>query len=129
MTGDEIVARARQCVGAPFRAQGRRPEWGLDCIGLAAVATGRLEVPADYPLRGGSAERRERELGRAGFRLMGERRPGDLLVMQAGPGQLHLGILTDSGIVHADAGLRRVVERPGAVPWPLLSAWRVSEED
>ena len=49
---------------------------------------------------------------------------GDLLLCRSGPGQLHLAVGVDGGIVHADAGLRRVVERPGAVPWPVLGVWR-----
>ena len=51
--------------------------------------------------------------------------PGDVLLMAAGPGQLHLGIWTRDGFVHADAGLRRVVERPGMPPWPLIGVWRM----
>jgi hypothetical protein len=53
------------------------------------------------------------------------REVGDVLVMRAGPEQLHLGIVTRAGLVHADAGLRRVVERPGAPEWPVLGNWRV----
>ena len=50
---------------------------------------------------------------------------GDVLLMAAGPGQIHLGIRTAGGFVHADAGLRRVVERPGMPPWPLTGVWRM----
>ena len=32
------------------------------------------------------------------------------------------------GIIHADAMLRRVVERPGPVPWPVLGRWRQGRE-
>ena len=35
-----------------------------------------------------------------------------------------LAIATDAGIIHADAALRRVVERPGAPPWPIVARWR-----
>ena len=28
------------------------------------------------------------------------------------------------GFVHADAQLRRVVERPGEPPWPVIGIWR-----
>ncbi|PTW48809.1 hypothetical protein C8J25_101308 [Sphingomonas faeni] len=42
-----------------------------------------------------------------------------------GPGQVHLGIRTAAGFVHADASLRRVVERPGMPPWPLIGVWRM----
>jgi hypothetical protein len=37
-------------------------------------------------------------------------------------------ILTPGGFVHADAGLRRVVERLGAVPWPVVGCWRLKIE-
>ena len=53
---------------------------------------------------------------------------GDVALASSGPGQLHLMILTPGGFVHADAMLRRVVERPGAVPWPLLGWWRYDGE-
>ena len=40
-------------------------------------------------------------------------KPGDLLLMRPATDQLHLGITTASGFVHADARLRRVVEKLG----------------
>ena len=49
---------------------------------------------------------------------------GDLLVCSVAADQLHLAILTDRGLVHADARLRMVVETPGAAPWPVLSVHR-----
>jgi murein DD-endopeptidase / murein LD-carboxypeptidase len=33
-------------------------------------------------------------------------------------------VLTDGGFVHADAGLRRVVETPGRPDATLIGAWR-----
>ncbi|HEY0325834.1 MAG TPA: NlpC/P60 family protein [Allosphingosinicella sp.] len=122
---DAVVARARQCVGVRFRAQGRGRD-GLDCIGLVATALGIERVPADYALRGGTAERLADGLRASGLRVVKRPSRGDVLVMRAGPGQLHLGIWTGEGLIHADAGLRRVVERPGDAPWPVLSAWRRS---
>lgn len=64
--------------------------------------------------------------------LRGQRRPvgryarGDILLMQAGPAQFHLGCWTGESLIHADARLRRVVELPGPPPWPLLGAWHFS---
>lgn len=49
---------------------------------------------------------------------------GDVLLCRVSAAQLHLAVRTADGIVHADAALRRVVERPGAVPWPIVAAWR-----
>jgi hypothetical protein len=121
-----IVAAARRAVGARFRPHGRDPACGLDCVGVAALAFG-VEAPARYPVRGGSVAGAFRIAAAAG--LVPEQpevaQAGDLLLLEAGPGQLHLAVLTDRGFVHADAGLRRVVETPGPPAWPVLAAWRI----
>jgi hypothetical protein len=46
------------------------------------------------------------------------------MLMRTGPAQLHLAIRTWRGFVHADAALRRVVERPGAPEWEVLGLGR-----
>lgn len=123
MSGAAVVAAARGAVGARFRLHGRDVTGGLDCVGLAALALGR-GAPDDYALRSGDAVRTVAALREAGLIEVTEMAPGDLLLCRTGPGQLHLAIRTEQGIVHADAAARRVVERPGAVPWPVLSCWR-----
>lgn len=124
--GDDVVERARGLLGTRFRPQGRDPGAGLDCVGVAVHALGVAGVRSDYRLRGGSPSELAVELEQAGLTRVASRAVGDLLVLSAGPQQLHLGIWTGSGLVHADAGLRRVVERPGPPPWPVLGAWRRS---
>ncbi len=120
-----IVAAARACLGARFRLHGRSSGTGLDCVGLIACAYGRDRVPAGYALRGGDADRVATEIEAHGFlRISDPPRPADLLLLRPGPHQLHLAILTDRGFIHADAGLRRVTEVPGSLPWPLLGRWR-----
>ncbi len=125
------MARARALAGVRFRPQGRSPAGGLDCIALPAAAAGLdpAMVRRDYGLRGGTPVELERELSRFGFVAADEdaAAPGDLLVCAPGAAQLHLAIFTGSGIVHADAALRRVVERPLPVPWPVLGAWRPAQ--
>lgn len=123
---DEIVAAGRALIGARFLPQGRSPT-GLDCVGLVAAALGVERVPRDYALRGGSATRLAEELAKAGLGRADSARAGDVLVMRSGAAQLHLGIFTGAGLIHGDAGLRRVAERPGAIPWPILSIWRRRE--
>ena len=120
------VAAARSALGVRFRVHGRGAE-GLDCVGLAALAL-RAEgfegaVPSGYALRRGDAGVRAL-IEAAGLVAAEEARPGDLLLLAAGPGQLHLAIDTGDGIIHADAMLRRVVERPG-MRWPVIGRWRV----
>jgi hypothetical protein len=124
----EVVSRARSLVGCRFRPQGREPELGLDCVGLvsAVFEIPPEAVPRDYRLRGGALERLKSELKRF-FRPVRTAVPGDVLIFEIAADQLHLGINTDRGFIHADAGLRRVVEMPGMPSWRLLSAFRRKE--
>ncbi|MGN6277182.1 MAG: peptidoglycan endopeptidase [Sphingomonas sp.] len=123
------MAAARGAVGARFRVHGRAPEEGLDCVGLVAwaLAAGgwRAEVPSGYRLRGDPG-RVAALVERFGLVRVAIGRAGDVVLAASGPGQGHLAILTGDGVVHADAMLRRVVERPGAVPWPVIGFWRFS---
>ena len=126
---DEIVARARALVGTRFRPQGRTVADGLDCIGLVALAVDARNVPRDYALRGAPAARLRAGLRAAGLRTAGpgavdDMAAGDVLVLEPGPGQLHLGLFTGTGLIHGDAAARRVVERPLPLPWPVRGIWR-----
>jgi hypothetical protein len=134
MTGGQKVARAaRACLGARFRPQGRDVALGLDCVGLVAVAFRaagyEASVPRGYPLRGGNGAAFAAVIEAGGLRPVApdEAGEGDLLLLLAGPAQFHLAVRTDTGFVHADAGLRRVIETPGQPPWPILGAWRVPQ--
>ncbi|MEA3015540.1 MAG: hypothetical protein QOI38_262 [Sphingomonadales bacterium] len=126
----EVVARARSLIGVRYRPQGRSEETGLDCIGVAILAfDAPVEaVPRDYRLRGTDLQAIEAELERHGLVRGGafDPRAGDLGLFVPGPAQVHLAVLTGTGLVHADAGLRRVVERPLPSPWPPLAYWRLA---
>ena len=121
-----IEARALACVGARFRLHGRAPETGLDCVGLVARACAAT-APSGYALRGGRAEAIAARLDEAGLARVERAAPGDVVLALAGPAQFHLAVITARGFVHADAGLRRVVERPGDLPWPVIGIWRKGE--
>ncbi len=122
-----VVARARALLGVRFRPHGRGAE-GLDCVGLAAAAFGVSGVPQGYALRGGSAAVLAETVAALGLVPAAAPAPGDLVLLASGPGALHLAIASEDGLIHADAGLGRVVERPGAPPWPVLARWRRPEE-
>ncbi len=117
------LERARGAIGARFRLHGRCVEFGLDCVGLAGLAYG-VAVPRGYALRGGDVAQILAITQAAGLVRVGDARAGDLLLLNVGAGQLHLAIASEVGVIHADAGLRRVVERPGVPPWPELARWR-----
>lgn len=127
--GARAVAAARAALGVRFRLHGRDMD-GLDCVGLAALAL-RAEgfegaVPSGYALRSGHAGHAVKAIEALGLVPAGEAQPGDLLLLRAGPGQLHFAIQTEAGIIHADAVRRRVVERPD-LPWPVIGRWRLNE--
>jgi murein DD-endopeptidase / murein LD-carboxypeptidase len=122
---DKVIARARAAIGTPFRLHGREIESGLDCVGLVAFAYDQHEdIPTGYSLRGGTAQGFARMIG--AFQLVyrrGKFRAGDVLLMQAGAAQFHFGLWTGDSLIHADAILRRTVERPGMPPWPVVGSW------
>ena len=120
------LERARGALGTRFRLHGRGGADGIDCVGLAGLAYG-CAVPSGYRLRSGDAAQVARAVEAAGLVRVDDTRPGDLLLVRSGPGQLHLAIASEDGVIHADAGLRRVVERPGLVPWPVVARWRREE--
>ena len=124
-----MIARARAAIGAAFRLHGRDPADGQDCVGLAAHAFAVGDAPTGYALRRGDADGVALLIAAAGLTRVAAAADGDLLLLRAGPGQLHLGVRVPGGMVHADAGLRRVVERPGEPPWPVLAVFRMTTSD
>jgi cell wall-associated NlpC family hydrolase len=123
-----VAERARSLVGIAYRPKGRGPE-GLDCVGVAALALAlpAAAVPQAYDRRRTAAGVETAFLRASGLEIDETDRiePGDLLVFAPGLGQLHLGIATAGAFVHADLGLRRVVERPFPPPWPIAGVWRL----
>jgi len=123
MNGSQVVARARAAIGVRFRARGRTATGGYDCVGLVGWAYG-VAAPGGYAMRSGDLARVCATVSAAGLVAAEDRRPGDLVLLASGPGQLHLGIDSGTGLIHADAMLRRVVERPDPLPWPVIGRWR-----
>ena len=91
---------------------------------LGAFAIPAEDAPRNYALRGHEEEALHHQLSRR-FRKVRKGRPGDVMMLRAGADQLHLGIKTRQGFVHAHAGIRRVVETPGDPEWPILGFYRI----
>lgn len=124
-----LWAAAEALVGARFRLQGREPATGLDCVGVIvaayAAAGVRLTALDDYALRGFGWQRAEAALQAAGFRrARGAVQLGEVGLFLLPARQLHFALLAPGRLIHADAGLRRVVSAPAARLPEAASRWR-----
>ena len=117
-------------VGCPFRLHGRDPQTGLDCVGLVAAAmaaTGRSAAfPTGYTLRRSSVGALGGIAGALGYReASGAVLRGDVVLYRVGACQFHFGIAADDGkLVHAHAGLRRVICGEACADWQICGHWR-----
>lgn len=125
-----VVRRARRLVGIPFRPQGRDPATGLDCVGVAINAFGidPGAIRRDYRLRGDHQHEIQRTLQRWFHQVHPSApEPGDLILCSVRYDLPHFAIQCGQSFIHADARLRRVVETPGRLEWPVLAVLRPFE--
>lgn len=133
MTREQQLAEAASgCLGIPFRLHGRDPRIGLDCVGLVAVSLvavgAQPSIPTGYALRNRSIDpwlicADHCSLAPAS----GTPQAGDILLFHTGPCQQHLAIAWNaSTIIHAHAGLRRVVRQPLDRSFRIQAHWRLT---
>jgi len=115
MPQTEIFLTARRCVGCRFRHQGRRPDYGLDCIGLIIHVARTLGLSdfdrTDYKKIPGRRAI-SRYAGMAGYpeRRVADMMPGDIVIMRFGQAMEHAAIMSDRGVIHACEKYGKVVE-------------------
>lgn len=130
-SGERIAHHAVALIGAPFRLHGREPATGLDCVGLVSavlVAAGASPVaPQGYRLHNASVLPWLAFARRSGLAVVSDRiAPGDVLLLGLSSVQQHLTIAVGQGdIVHAHAGLRRVVRQRLDPSASILTRWRL----
>lgn len=127
MTPAQLADAARALVGTPFRLHGRDPHKGLDCVGVLAAALGRTDaLPNGYCLRSRTRPATDAFAAELGLIPAEEPvMPGDVVLLRPAICQWHLAIATGAGmIVHAHAGLRKVVHGPLPADWPIAGHWR-----
>lgn len=107
MTADDILTAARQCLGTPFRHQGRLLGFGLDCAGVAIhvarqIGAGHLDVSGygRTPANGQLEQSLDAQPGLERVALSA-RAAGDLLLMRFSSDPQHLAICAGETIIHA----------------------------
>ncbi|EZP74640.1 hypothetical protein BV97_04836 [Novosphingobium resinovorum] len=132
VTDARLAAAALTLVGTPFRLHGREPGVGLDCVGVIEAAFARsgraVRLANGYPLRTRIVPSVRLDLERLGLEPVGDTLlPGDVLMLRPSTCQLHLAmVICGTSVVHAHAGLRRVVHSALPPDWPLLHHWRLA---
>lgn len=116
MTAAEIVAAARTAIGTPFVHQGRVTGVGLDCAGLV-VHVART-IGAEYVDATGYARHPSQGLLEAALAgqpclkrvALGERQPGDVLLMRFAGDPQHLGVFSGDSVIHSYSTVGQVCE-------------------
>ena len=128
-----LAEAAERLIGTPFRLHGRDPEFGLDCVGLVAVAMraiGREPVtPEGYGLANRTIDHWLALAETGGWQTtLREAKPGDLVLVHPAPTRSHLLIRGPrDNFIHAHAGLRRVVSTPSPLVWKVALQWRLAD--
>lgn len=129
--GEALADAAAALIGTRFRLHGRDPATGLDCVGLVhaslAAIGGAPVAPAAYTLRNLSVAPLIAFASRSGLvAATGPTRRGDVILLDLGWCQHHLGIADGpQAMIHAHAGLRRVVRQPLTGSAPIVRSWRL----
>lgn len=129
--GAALADAALAQIGCAFRLHGRDPATGLDCVGLLTNALANVGAhpvaPLGYGLRNVNVEQWLPLAQRSGLvPASGPIRAGDVLLIALAYGQHHIAIAADAvNVVHAHAGLRRVVLQPCDPAWHIGAKWRL----
>lgn len=134
MTDAQAFAEAaRKMLGSPFRLYGRDPKTGVDCLGLvlhALIQTGRKPgAMPSYRLRNSQIDAFIPLIPKLGLVASAQSavKEGDLLLTCPSAAQFHLGIACGAtAIIHAHAGLRRVVRSPLPPSKTIYRRWQLA---
>jgi len=121
MTADEIIGAARECLGTPFKHQGRIVGLALDCAGVIVHTCERLGITVEQPAAYGRLPHD------AMLEFWADRQPflerasvpqaGDILLMKFTGDPQHVAIFTGENVVHAYEEIGRTVEHRLDAKW------------
>lgn len=118
MIRPDFIAAARALKDVPFRHQGRDPVLGVDCLGLCVLALRAIGMNppdrTDYPRQPTGELRKALDAWMVPVDTEAE---ADVCLIALAGVEMHVGILTDQGLLHAYSPLGRVVEHPIDARW------------
>ena len=124
VTRAQFVVEARKWMDTPFQHQGRLRGLGVDCVGLVLCVMRDLGLNTwvdDFKVYSSQPVGREvldACLQRLRVKGVAERLPGDVLCFRVPVAPVHIGIVTEVGIIHAYNGAkRRVTEHGLSTKW------------
>ena len=116
---DQVIAAARECVGTPFRHQGRLRGVGLDCAGLGIIAAKAVGIEivdfSGYPRTPFDGMLKKMFTAQSWHLRQiknDDAAPGDVLLMRISSAPQHVAILSYNGyMIHAYQNVGKVVEQ------------------
>lgn len=128
-TREQVVLAAREWLGTPWHHQGRVKGVGVDCVGLVIGVARDLGLSA-FDVTGYARRPLESDLlngCHAHMQPVPLAFPGDAMLFRIDGQAQHLGIITDIGLLHAYAPMRRVVEHRLDEAWAarIVAAFRL----
>lgn len=114
MTPDDIITAARECVGTPFRHQGRIIGLALDCAGLIVYIAAKFGLKSIEPDGYGRSPCNGMLEASADLQpylmRVSDMQAADVLMMRFTGEPQHVAIYTGDTIIHAYESIGKVVE-------------------
>lgn len=117
---DKIISAARECLGVPFRHQGRTMA-GFDCAGVLVHSLKKLGI--DYQDQDGYSRNPQNGMlkkildGQSKLIQVKTMQPGDILLMRITREPQHIAIFTGETIIHSYSTVGKVVEHRLSQEW------------
>ena len=118
---NNIVEFARECVGTPFRHQGRLIGSGLDCVGLVVHCMESMGLPYNdltgYPRTPVEGKIKKCLDAEPSLEPIAELEPGCVILFRISKEPQHIAIYTGEGIIHSYLATKKVVESGLGLAW------------